>query len=337
MNTQVPVDRRSFTLGVLLALSGACSTGAASLSQPAKSWWGQYRDRFVAADGRVVDTGNGGISHSEGQGYALLLALHFGDRAAFERIAEWTAATLARSDLALHAWRYDPRAAEPVSDRNNATDGDILIAWALAMAGQRWREPRHFERSAAIRAAIRRGCVIDRDGQSILLPGRDGFVTAGEIVVNPSYLVWPALDAFAKLDGAGVWGPVIASGENLLGLAKFGPDRLPTDWVGITAGGAVAPAAGRPPRFGFDAVRIALYAAMGARNWLAGDIAAYWHKCLAEHRTIPAWVDVGNGETAPYAVSSGGLAIAGRVLGTASPPALASDYYAASLQLLTQA
>ncbi len=31
--------------------------------------WRQYKERFVTSDGRVVDNANGGISHSEGQGY----------------------------------------------------------------------------------------------------------------------------------------------------------------------------------------------------------------------------------------------------------------------------
>ena len=34
--------------------------------------WLAFRNRFIAPEGRVVDTGNGGVSHSEGQGYAML-------------------------------------------------------------------------------------------------------------------------------------------------------------------------------------------------------------------------------------------------------------------------
>jgi endoglucanase len=42
----------------------------------------------------------------------------------------WTERTLLRGDVALFAWRYDPRAPNPVADTNNASDGDMLIAWA---------------------------------------------------------------------------------------------------------------------------------------------------------------------------------------------------------------
>ncbi|MEG9529489.1 MAG: glycosyl hydrolase family 8, partial [Hyphomicrobiales bacterium] len=42
--------------------------------------WRAYRSRFITDQGRVVDTANGQISHSEGQGYGMLLAVAAGDR-----------------------------------------------------------------------------------------------------------------------------------------------------------------------------------------------------------------------------------------------------------------
>ena len=37
--------------------------------------WRAYKAHFVTEAGRVVDTANKGISHSEGQGYGMLLAV----------------------------------------------------------------------------------------------------------------------------------------------------------------------------------------------------------------------------------------------------------------------
>ncbi|VTN12488.1 Endoglucanase precursor [Raoultella terrigena] len=37
--------------------------------------WESYKSRFMMADGRIVDTGNGSVSHTEGQGFAMLLAV----------------------------------------------------------------------------------------------------------------------------------------------------------------------------------------------------------------------------------------------------------------------
>ncbi len=68
--------------------------------------WRAYRERFVTPQGRVVDTGNGGISHSEGQGYGMLLAVAADDRATFERIWTWTRANLMVRDDQLLAWRW---------------------------------------------------------------------------------------------------------------------------------------------------------------------------------------------------------------------------------------
>ena len=45
--------------------------------------WKAFRMSFVS-NGRVIDKDNGGISHSEGQGYGMILAEASGDRAIFE-------------------------------------------------------------------------------------------------------------------------------------------------------------------------------------------------------------------------------------------------------------
>ena len=36
--------------------------------------WSLYKKNFVSPQGRVIDDGNGGVTHSEGQGYGLLMA-----------------------------------------------------------------------------------------------------------------------------------------------------------------------------------------------------------------------------------------------------------------------
>jgi endoglucanase len=46
--------------------------------------WRAYKLKFVSEAGRVVDTANGMVSHSEGQGYGLLLAVAAGDRSTFD-------------------------------------------------------------------------------------------------------------------------------------------------------------------------------------------------------------------------------------------------------------
>ena len=330
------VSRREATLGIVLALTAACSTGATGKAEPASGWWRQYRSRFLDPSGRIIDTGNGGISHSEGQGYGMVLAYLANDQDAFAAMAKWADAHLAQAETGLYAWRFDPRSPNPVSDPNNATDGDILIAWALALAGRKWRVSAYAEGSTALRAAIRRTCVVERFGRTLLLPGRVGFVSPADVTVNPAYYVWPALDLFARLDGQAVWQDVIAGGEDILLQSKFGPLRLPTDWVAVTASG-LAPARDKPPRFGFDAVRVPLYAVLGRRAAQANDIGAWWRSVMAQQRLVPAWIDVVTGEQAPYPLSSGGMAVVARTTGAPAPTQLDNDYYSASLQLLAAA
>ena len=56
-----------------------------SFSQAGQAWEA-YKARFLMTDGRIVDTGNKNVSHSEGQGYAMLMAVASNDKAAFDRI-----------------------------------------------------------------------------------------------------------------------------------------------------------------------------------------------------------------------------------------------------------
>lgn len=332
-------DRRTILLGMGLTLASACARAEKRQGRGMKNdpLWPAFKSAFLDPSGRIVDNGNGGISHSEGQSYALLFALWNDDRAAFDTVLGWTERTLARQDMALYSWRYDPRSATPVADPNNATDGDIAIAWALAEAGRHWRNPAYAERSKAIRAAIAEHLILERHDRQLLLPGLNGFDGAQAVTLNPSYYLWPALDLFRQLDGNARWGRVITDGEALLGRARFGPLALPTDWIDVTGRDSVVPAAGRPPRFGFDAIRAPLYAQAGGRLGLVTPVRDFWRSYAANQRPTPAFVDVQSGEVAPYALSAGGMEIASRVMGT-TPPAggLAPDYYAAVLQMLAR-
>lgn len=326
----MPIDRRN--LMGLVALSLLAPTACAQTSSSLSAAWADYRRRFMAQDGRILDTGNRGVSHSEGQGFALMLALGAGDRRGFEALFDWTERTLKRADSGLYAWRFDPSHSPPVADPNNATDGDILIAWALMLAARRWDIRAYAERSRALREAILNEAVVEFGGHRLLLPGRIGFVEAEAVVINPSYYIWPALDAFVAEDPR--WVPVLNHGLSLIAASSFGPWRLPTDWVQVDAAGLVAPARDRPARFGFDAIRVPLYYAWAGRTAALVPFRRYFTE-TEKANGWTAWVDVVSGEVAPYPLSAGGQAIAALTLGRA--PAKASvdqDYYSHSLSLL---
>lgn len=88
-----------------------------------------YKARFFKPEGRIVDTGNGGVSHTEGQGFAMLMAVANDDKATFDKLWQWTNRELKNKENGLFYWRYNPAESNPVADKNNAADGDVLIAW----------------------------------------------------------------------------------------------------------------------------------------------------------------------------------------------------------------
>ena len=231
---------------------------AAQAGLPAGAWE-LYRQKFVTAEGRVVDDANGGISHSESQGYGLLLACLAGDRGSFASILSFTRTELLIRDDGLAAWRWDPKATPRVSDINNASDGDLLIAEALACAGTRWSMPAYTTAARQIARSLAKVALLKRGGQTWLMPAAKGFSEQDRPdgpVVNPSYWVFETFPVLAKLTGDQSWMEVQASGLKLLDdLARR---RTPAaDWLSIR--GEPKPAEGFPPQFGYNALRIPLY------------------------------------------------------------------------------
>lgn len=314
-------------------LGGLGLGSAAPAPLAARPDWAGFRSRFLQDDGRLVDTGNGGVSHSEGQGAALLLAAAADDRQSFARIWAWTQATLRRPEDGLFAWRYEPQ--RGVTDHNNASDGDLLIAWALLRGGRRWREAAYLTAARETAAAVRKHLVIELAGRQLLLPGLEGFRGKdGSVIVNPSYLVMPAFKAFERAGFDGGWGEVGERSVRFLRDVRFGPYDLPIDWVRVDATGAIWAESSRPPRFGFDALRTPLYLKWAGYRTEPGVRAAarWWQVPRPNGAPPPAWVDVTTGAVADYPASPGALAVASYVIGApVPPPGAAADYYAAFL------
>ncbi|MEN3752970.1 glycosyl hydrolase family 8 [Mangrovibacter sp. SLW1] len=243
----------------LLLLSLTMSSFAAPAQE---NNWAVFKHNYLNQDGRIVDRENGNISHSEGQGYGMLLAVMNNDRPAFESIWGWTEHTLLRPSLWLFAWRYDPTV-NKVTDTNNASDGDTLIAWALLLAGEKWHEKSWTDASSHIQEALINCLIIDEDNQTLLLPGLEGFVRDDGYVVNPSYFIFPAWESFWKASHNPVWMKLKQSSLALLDKARFGKTQLPSDWVFVKDNGDVSPAKNWPARFSYDAIRIPLYLSTG--------------------------------------------------------------------------
>lgn len=229
--------------------------------------WPLYKKRFISPEGRVIDNGNGGISHSEGQGYGMLLAVATQDREAFDLLWKWTSTNLSVRGDGLSAWRWEPGRTPNVTDKNNASDGDILIAWALGEAGIRWNEPQFTQTMLRISKAIFEKNVITTRVGPTLLPGAVGFSASDRPdgpVVNLSYWIFPAIDRLQQMDTANNWAGLRRSGLTLLREGRYGPLGLPPEWLSVGEKQA-SPAAKFERTFGYNAVRIPLYLAWSPR------------------------------------------------------------------------
>ncbi len=276
----------------LLALA-ASSFGARLTLDRLAGEWTLFRRRHVTPEGRVVDDGNLGISHSEGQAYGLLMAARCDDRETFERLLAWTVAHLARPGDQLAAWRHRPGEAAAEQDRNNATDGDLGIAWALSLAAERWKAPAHRARAQAIARDILRVCTLSLGDRLVLLPGAQGFAARDRVTLNLSYYHFPALSEMARIAPDPAWARLIADGLLLLRQAQFGRWRLPADWIDLPRGtGRPGLAPGWPPRFSYDALRIPLNLAWAGLQQEPALRAAAEFWADPRHRHMPGWADL---------------------------------------------
>lgn len=254
------MTRAGLVLGCIAAMMFPLSSSAQAADMITNLEWQAYKSRFIKSDGRVVDDANGDISHSEGQGYGLLLAYLAGERADFELIWTFTRDGLLLRDDGLAVWKWDPSKSPPVQDPNNASDGDILIAYALALAGGDWGNDNFTRAATRLARAVARTSIYRHNGRHLLRPGISGFSATQQPdgpVVNPSYWVFEAFPVLARLAPEANWEQLSRDGVDLIRDARFGDRRLPPDWLSVAA--EPQPAAGFDAEFGYNAVRIPLY------------------------------------------------------------------------------
>lgn len=122
----------------------------------------------------------------------MLLAVFNDDQATFDKLWQWANTTLYRKDIGLYSWRYDPNNSVHVADKNNASDGDQLMAWALLLAGDKWNDTRYTKASEKLRTALIKYNVIDYAGYKVMLPGVTGFNQTSNVTINASYFLFPA-------------------------------------------------------------------------------------------------------------------------------------------------
>jgi endoglucanase len=300
--------------------------------------WIQFKAAFIE-NGRVIDKGQNNISHTEGQGVALLLAVHNNDPETFSQVWGWTKSNLQVRDDKLFAWSWSPKAG--INDMNNASDGDLFIAWALSRAYNKWNEPSYLFAAIQVSQSIRAKLLRKTNRGTVLLPGTIGFEKPEYLKLNLSYWVFPAINELSALDPAPEWAELNATGLQLIQEARFGKWQLPPDWMKLE-GEKLNPVDG--DQFGYDAVRIPLYLIWGqqASNSIMGSFQNFWG-AFAGKTPIPAWVNVNTGEVAKYNASVGFQSVAAMTmaypnLDSTQLPSFnpSQGYYSSMLSLFTK-
>jgi endo-1,4-beta-D-glucanase Y len=241
-------------VALAVALAGCGLDGHRAATPPvtgAVAWLARY----VQPDGRVARQDQGGDTVSEGQSYALALAVAAGDTVTFDRVWAWTRTHLQRPD-ALLAFHADAQGR--VLDNTPATDADVVTAWALLRrAGTAAQDGRR------LAAAVLARETTTVAGRPVLAAGP--WATGRPATLNPSYWAFPILRQLATLDGDPRWNALADTAATLTSTGG----ALPADWLradGTVVQAEPAPDRSRPgPQYGPDAQRVLLWSAYSCR------------------------------------------------------------------------
>jgi endoglucanase len=251
--------RRRLAAGsaLVLALVGvgvvACGAGRSpSQRQLAHRDASAFLDRFVERDGRVVRRDQGGDTVSEGQAYAMKLAVAIGDAKTFRRVWGWTRRHLQRAD-GLLSWRW---AGGRIVDQQPAADADLDAAHALALAARRFGGRKLAAEARRMGRALRATETVNTPAGGALVAGP---WARSEGMVNPSYVDPQAFTALARLGDRASWGRLARASTRMV-AATTGRKSLPPDWARASGGGGAvasgAPGKPGPPTYSWDAVRV---------------------------------------------------------------------------------
>jgi endo-1,4-beta-D-glucanase Y len=240
----------------ILAVSGAFLAFWLIAAQPDKAEVAveKFFDRYVARDGQVMRRDQEDTV-SEGQAYALLMAVALGDEQRFSRVWAWTRTHLQRPD-GLLSWRW---ADGLVRDPQPAADADIDTVHALLLAAERFGEPAYRLEALRIARSIREHETIVAGGQPVLVAG-PWAIRNQVFVINPSYFHTRAFQQLGVATDDPWWHRLTASSYDL-SQALLGDHVLPPDWAIIDSEGIVSPTGSpdepdRPARYGLDAARV---------------------------------------------------------------------------------
>lgn len=261
---------------------------------------------FLDAQGRVVDgSDERKITTSEGQSYAMLFALVANDQERFAQILRWTENNLAQGDLTSHlpAWLWGKKEDDSwgIIDANSASDADIILAYALLQAGEKWQQPRYAALGERLAWRILQQETLLFGQHRWLLPGYFGFVNErkGTVKLNLSYYAMPILLYFTKRFPYEEWQQVYDSGFT---LAKLHTSGFSSDWIVIRENGELAEE--QQAEADYDAIRTYYWWALAAPHHSQEKVdLTRWHGVVDANVKLGAMALESNWLTGEYSGS----------------------------------
>ncbi len=240
--------------------------GALADTCPPWVLWQNFQKHLISEDGRVIDYHSPALhSTSEGQAYALFMALVNNDRERFDQLLRWTENNLAQGDLhaRLPAWQWGRKEDKSwgVLDANSASDADLWLAYSLAEAGRLWSRPHltTLAKSLTKRILAEESARLPGLGR-MLLPGPRGFAMQdGRWRLNPSYLPLQLLRYMEQLLPEMGWQEILDNTLTLLQAHRLG---LISDWILYDKQHRFLADTTHGNRGSYDAIRVYLWAGM---------------------------------------------------------------------------
>jgi len=226
-------------------------------------YWTQFKKNFITAEGRVIDRFNKNITHTESIGYGLFFAVSYGDFKTFQLIKNWLKTNIEINKNNLYGWKWGKRenGSWGMLDLNNATDGDMWIAYSLLIAYEKWNDPTYLSEAGNLIRAIKEHTIIKINGKFLLLPAQFGFNKNEYIKLNPSYNIPFIFDKFALYDSDKVWKAINFDNIDMFKGSALGNLQIHPDWIKLDLNSQKYDYFENESIFGFDSIRTPLFLA----------------------------------------------------------------------------
>jgi len=221
--------------------------------------WDEYKTRFFNENGRIIDKQNENVTHSEAIGYSMYLALKNQDMKSFTKIYRWYRKNLIKNSCGLISWKWgkNKNGKWQVIDHNNATDGDLWIAYDNLLAYEMTKNERYKKEAVTLIKNIKKNLLIKNKKKIYLLPACYGYEKKESFEINLSYYLFFIFDKFFEIDHDKIWQRLKRDGIDLLFKARFTPLELHANWIKINKKDEKI-SLSKNNLFGYDAIRIPL-------------------------------------------------------------------------------